>query len=230
MKLIAPSIILCLITSASAASLVVGGLANIHLAGHGPPSLSGEGVNPPSFSFTSGPGQVLIVSGVTGIVSLDTGASLGNGPDGGAFLAPTGITSLNGISGIHANQTGFLIGVFLSSVEPSDPAPPVLDFRTAGITTAFATLSPLIGQTFFVGDGLTGTGSGSLQQFNVPPTATRLFLGITDGFDGTIGGPPRAFQDNGGSFSATFQIVPEPSSAVFLVLGGVVLLRRRTSR
>ncbi|HEY3242752.1 MAG TPA: hypothetical protein VGM03_05305 [Phycisphaerae bacterium] len=40
---------------------------------------------------------------------------------------------------------------------------------------------PGLRQPFFIGDGLTGTGSGAVQQFLVPDGATRLFLGTIDG-------------------------------------------------
>jgi hypothetical protein len=35
---------------------------------------------------------------------------------------------------------------------------------------------------FFIGDGLTGTGIGNVQEFTIPTGATRLFLGPMDGF------------------------------------------------
>ena len=42
-------------------------------------------------------------------------------------------------------------------------------------------MSPQLRQVFFVGDGRTGTGSGTVQQFVVPAGATRLFLASSDG-------------------------------------------------
>ncbi len=42
-------------------------------------------------------------------------------------------------------------------------------------------LSPFLKQVFFIGDGLTGNGTGAAQQFIVPAGATRLFLGPADG-------------------------------------------------
>jgi hypothetical protein len=57
-------------------------------------------------------------------------------------------------------------------------------------------LAPQLRQIFFIGDGLTETGSGNQQTFIVPPTATRLYLGI----------PDNPYKDNSGSFTATFTI------------------------
>jgi hypothetical protein len=70
----------------------------------------------------------------------------------------------------------------------------------------FSELSPGLRQTFFGGDGLTGTGSGDQQTFNVPDGATRLFLGLQDA------GPPDPslpgwYGDNSGSVSGTVEIV-----------------------
>jgi len=77
-----------------------------------------------------------------------------------------------------------------------------------------------LNQVFFIGDGLTGDGTGTVQQFNVPVGATRLVLGFVDApnYQGDAGG----YSDDIGSFTATFAIVPEPS-VLALLLGGVAL-------
>jgi hypothetical protein len=94
--------------------------------------------------------------------------------------------------------------------------------------TSFLSLSPQIGQLFFVGDGLTGTGSGSVQQFLVPPTATRLYLGFAD----AVGymGLPGQYQDNVGILNASFQIVPEPRTWALLSLGFTLLYAIRLTK
>ncbi|MBI3857327.1 MAG: hypothetical protein HY293_16695, partial [Planctomycetes bacterium] len=51
---------------------------------------------------------------------------------------------------------------------------------------------PRLGQVFFIGDGLTGTGTGVPQVFYVPKGAVRLFLVDIDGYE---------WADNGGSYS-----------------------------
>lgn len=212
--------------SASAAVITVDGKDNIFGAGHAtaPPGGANGGNLPTSFSFSAGAGQVLTFSSVTGSVKPAGSLAL-NGPDGDPTTGffDTNISSFGGISGIKFDDNYmFLVGVFLDNSEPTDPAPSVLDFSSTGITSGFTALSPVLNQTFFVGDGLTGTGTGSVQNFNVPATATRLFLGFPDGV--AFQGVPTAYKDNSGSLTATFNIssssgaasVPEPSS---LLLG-----------
>jgi len=83
----------------------------------------------------------------------------------------------HGKSDIYA-PTDSLIGVFLdSSLPSSSPAPSRLDFDTA-LSRNFTTLSPLLKQTFFIGDG--NTDSRKKQYFIAPPGATRLLLGTMD--------------------------------------------------
>jgi hypothetical protein len=94
---------------------------------------------------------------------------------------------------------------------------------TAGATSQ-SSYSPLLNQVFFIGDGLTGTGSGSVQQFVIPAGATRLFLGSSDGAG--------ANYDNSGSFSVTVTdsgggstppATPAPGTGVLLLTGLVAL-------
>src|SRR5438067_10389313 len=119
----------------------------------------------------------------------------------------------------------FLVGVFLNDSEPIGLGPVRLDFSN---NENYTVLSPLLNQTFFIGDGLTGTGSGSIQQIFVPTAATRLYLGFADGNDFT--GPPGSYADNLGSLVATYNIaggvidpalVPEPSSMILICSGGI---------
>jgi hypothetical protein len=84
----------------------------------------------------------------------------------------------------YAGPYNALLGVFLGGSPPAQPAssPAGLDFTSAGLGTGFASLSPALGQVFFIGDGLTGNGTGAVQQFTVPAGATALYLGGTDGY------------------------------------------------
>ncbi len=75
-----------------------------------------------------------------------------------------------------------VIGVFLTDAVPQDKdAPPQLDFFSDPKKREFTSLSPKVGQMFFIGDG--ANADGVRQEFVVPPGATRLFIGITDGFE-----------------------------------------------
>lgn len=154
----------------------------------------------------------------------------------------TDVTSLDGISGMTLFESApadrramFLAGVFTSNDAPTDPAPAILDFSSTAIGTSFISLSPLLHQSFFIGDGLTGTGSGIVQQFYVPDAATKLYFGIIDGQ--CFVGQPDYYDNNAGSFSVQGSVtsVPEidPSclgSVLALIGGGLGLIERRRKR
>ena len=141
-----------------------------------------------------------------GCITIDLNESEGthlNDPDGtGAYPPTSSNTGAGSISGITAPLAGYLVGLFVPAGGPSGPAPAALDFTT-GAGTSFTNLAPLIDQTFFVGDGLTGDDTGTLQTFSVPTGATTLYLGISDapGFNGY----PGAYFDNKGTFKVSVQ-------------------------
>jgi hypothetical protein len=94
----------------------------------------------------------------------------------------------------------------------------------------FASLTPLLGQIFYIGDGKTG--GGTFQEFIAPVGATRLFLGIPDGFG--FGGAPGAYDDNDGSYQIRIGVnqvpaIPEPQTYA-LMLAGLLMLRAVTRR
>jgi hypothetical protein len=205
---------------------------DIYAAGHSTlPATLFPGTFPTLTSFAAGPNQTLKFSSVTGTVGCNF--VITNGPDGTCFPAvSTTVTSYGGISGISVKDANmFLVGVFLDASEPSSPAPPVLsyDYGTpGGLRTTDPVFAPGIDQVFFVGDGLTGTGSGLEQSFDVPGDASRLYLGFADSFDGE----PSFYADDVGSLSATFVITstPEPKIDCLITVGlllGVAFCRRK---
>ena len=163
----------------------------------------------------------------------------GFGVNPGDFFGPGGNGSsgsnLSGIGGIsgYIGPQGPLLGLFLSDAIPSaGPAPVALNFTTGGLGTDFTSLMPELGQVFYIGDGVTS--DGVFQQFTAPTGATRLFLGIPDGFN--FGGAPGAYDDNDGSYRVrvginevpdNLPLVPEPATAGMLLLGAAVVLGRR---
>jgi hypothetical protein len=139
-------------------------------------------------------------------VSVD-GSCFDTTPDAGACYADEygdSPGSANGISLAHL-PAGALVGVFVAAGGPSGSAPTALDFTSGGIGTGFATLSPELDQLFFIGDGLTGTGTGSVQDFIAPTGAGTLYLAVSD----SVG----AAGNNLGSISANVNDVPEVSAA-----------------
>jgi hypothetical protein len=108
----------------------------------------------------------------------------------GTTAAATDILSYGGISGIEdRTRTFFLVGVFEDSDAPSPPAPPRLDFTQA---EAYTPLAPQLEQVFYIGDG-------KGRSYEVPPQATRLFLGFADAYKGQ--GLPGTFGDDQGGLA-----------------------------
>ncbi len=173
-------------------------------------------------------GQVLTFS-ITGYtkVSVD-GSCFDSTADGGVCYQDEFTDSpdpANGISLAHV-AAGALVGVFVPTGGPSGSTPAALDFTSGGLGTSFSTLAPALDQLFFIGDGLTGTGTGAVQQFTAPVGAGMLYLAISD----SVG----ASANNSGSISvdvANAAAVPEPGT-LFCVAAGLAMsgLARRRAR
>ena len=210
-----------------AAAVPVPGNANIFGAGHAVPPApagGGGGTLPTQAPLVIVGGAEIRFPSVTGLVNEGSGPvyeNSWNGPDG--TVGASDYNSVGGIAGLEMPVRMPLVGVFLDDSEPTDPAPPQLNFLGAG-GTDFATLSPGLRQVFFIGNGRTG--QDSLQTFIAPPSATRLFLGIADA--DSHHGDPGFYGDNQGAFEVT--VVPEPVGAVWLVAAGAALICRRSAR
>ncbi|MFB3907353.1 MAG: PEP-CTERM sorting domain-containing protein [Candidatus Eisenbacteria bacterium] len=120
-------------------------------------------------------------------------------PDGG-YVTPHEDGEDNGISTFNGPISS-CIGVFLNDDQPDHtPAPEGLDFGTPE-SRDYLTLSPLLKQVFFIGDGLTS--NGVQQQIIVPEGATRLYLGPMDSCE---------WSNNIGQFEVVVTNPIEPSS------------------
>lgn len=197
--------------------VVVDAKANIYGAGHASapaPGGGSAGILPPSISFAAGSALNFTIASISGTVSLSPRSS-SNG-NGTPTYGSTDIEPYNGISGIiNKGRSGFLVGVFLNNIEPIGPTPSKISFNAPD---DFSEISPLLRQTFLIGDGINDT-SGQIQKFVVPSGATRLFLGFADAY--SYHGLPGQYQDNSGSLSVDVQIssVPEPASLGLMIIG-----------
>ena len=154
------------------------------------------------------PSKITLAPGGTTITFTKVVGKVGCSGDA-AFIADGGdcaggdtdIQSTRNVAGIIAHdRTLFLVGLFVGPKLPAK-VPERLDFSPDKQGSAFASLSPKLGQVFFIGDGKTGTGSGVIQKFVIPSGATTLYLGYADayGFHGT----PGAYGDNKGGLGVT---------------------------
>ncbi len=192
------------ITSPARADFLVPGTSNPWLAGMPDGTTAYEGdvapaQSPVLVSLTSMGSPAAIQFTVTGSVNNDPLPSR-DGPDGnaGEIVSHT-IGAEWSKSDITAPLNCF-VGVFLDDAIPSGAAPSALDFTTHA-SRNFESLSPMLNQVFFVGDGLNTI--PAQQSFYVPIGATRLFLGTMDG---------NGWNNNFGSFTVDVIGVPEPAA------------------
>jgi hypothetical protein len=191
-----------------AQTLTVPGTANPWLAGMPDGSIA-FGTSPDFADFAPAQSPVAYTPIVPGsVLSFTVVGSVNNNPypsgltpDGGVLTSPGLRPAENGIAGFEGAANS-LLGVFLSDSPPSPPTNAAAVFPYLPNGTNF---TPGLKQAFFIGDGLTGTGSGMKQSFVVPAGATRLFLGSAD----TVG-----WSNNYGSFSVTVTVEAPPTLTI----------------
>jgi hypothetical protein len=152
------------------------------------------GVLPSRITLAAG-GGYLVFNNVRGRIGCQGRSNYG--PDGGSCVGGnTNLRSAGAVSGIVAHErTLFITGVFLA--DHPGPVPAGLDFSKAALGLSREQYEPQLGQSFFIGDGLTDTGAGSQQRFIIPAGASTLYLGFADG--PAFQGNPGTYSDNTGS-------------------------------
>lgn len=175
----------------------------------------------------------------TGTITLNGGGNYNDADGANAAVSSSSNSGTSMIGGITAPGAGYLVGVFGGASNAPGAA---TNYLAAG-AESMTSYSPTLNQAFFIGDGLTGDGTGSLQTFYVPTGATYLYLGISDA--GGYNGAPGSYGDNFGSYSVNYtatsatptptptSTTPEPSSLVLLgtgVLSAAGAVRRRVRR
>jgi len=151
-----------------------------------------DAANAELIPFSPGANNVFTFS-VSGTIS---NCCTQRGPDG-ELGASGSVVGVNGLSNVQGNSGLPLLGVFLTDTTPvGGTAPAALPYDANNPTS----LAPVIGQIFYIGDGRAGlaNASGAVLTFTAPPNATRLYVGMADGFDGQ---PPTMYGDNSGSFT-----------------------------
>jgi len=156
--------------------------------------------SPVQVSFTVTPGSTITLTNASGASYIDydnTWSDNADGTSGTSQLwcqddAKSNGVSEHGIADVTA-PTGSIIGVFLGSGLPdsisSPPTPLSFSTQTA---MDYISMSPLLQQPFYFGNGQTS--GGTQQQIVVPANATRLFMGILDGWE---------WNNNAGGFNCT---------------------------
>jgi hypothetical protein len=204
--------------AAAFATVVVPGTDDIFLASQ-PDGSSVSGYfgsdvapdNSPALIAVGG-GQVLTFS-ASGSTSVD--GSCFAGADGGCYGDESGF-SPPPASNTYKGPADALVGVFLASgvTDVSSGLKSLNYTRPAAVSRA--SYKPALNQIFFIGDGLTGTGSGAVQKFVAPAGAAGLYLAAADSIGASTG--------NLGSLSVDYAIlpagpVPEPDGWALLLIG-----------
>jgi hypothetical protein len=207
------------VNTANASTVSVSGLDVVYCTTNSACASGAGGTLPVAISVTGVSSLQFLATGSV-VLNLTSGDN-SNDPDGVGAAPGSSNNSGTGIyAGITAPYAGYLTGLFTGS-DSSAGTPTSYTLASEGASS----FSPSQNQAFFIGDGLTGDGTGAEQTFYVPTGATTLYLGISDAC-GYSGGPS-CYGDNAGSFSVSYTTVasgtpsttPEPSSLVLLATG-----------
>ncbi|WP_293457405.1 PEPxxWA-CTERM sorting domain-containing protein [Phenylobacterium sp.] len=207
----------------TAAATVFGTTSIYQIFGHnGAPGGGGAATDAILFEFAAASGNVFTFD-ATGLVDCCGGVNLNIPPDGGNSGMNVG--GANGLSSLSGNANIPLVGVFTTDADPfGGVAPAALSFDVANPSS----LSPLLHQVFYIGDGHAGEDDplGAQLTFTAPTNATRLYIGVIDAF--SFSSTTGYYADNDGSFAVSVSLandagnggaVPEPAAWALMILG-----------
>ena len=155
-----------------------------------PPFINVSGISSLSFSVT---GQT------ANFPNLEDAAPTPDGRPRDQYgnLQPSEFGPLGGIS-TWTQPVNALVGIFMGDTVGAAPAP-------SNYAPSLPSYSPSLQQVFFIGDGLTGTGTGARQSFFVPSGATKLYFASSDG---------HTWGQNSGAFSVSVNPPPPAPPAL----------------
>lgn len=161
----------------------VSGVAQIALAGAPVGTVTPSGRDTAPLNFPANV-QVPLIAGQALIFTAwgevgYAGSTPNLGPNGDTPTDNTtnlGRSTGMGIGGITGPRAS-LVGVFTGASLNLQSIPPAVDFSSSAARDQ-ATVTPLLQQPFFIGSGLTSTGTA--RHVTVPTGATNLFLGVLD--------------------------------------------------
>lgn len=148
--------------------------------------------------MTITPGQTFTFDSISGAATNDLTDPTRYGPDGNLnWIEHNFVGSEHGKSNLIA-PINSVIAVFLDDTQPNlaGPVPATLDFSDPA-DRDFTILKPELRQVFFIGDGRAS--DGTVQQFVTPAGATRLYIGMMDGYE---------WNNNVGKYTTTIHRAP----------------------
>jgi len=183
-------------TVSATASPYLAGMPNGSTAWEGDTTSNSTPYQVPSITVT--PGSIITVTSVTGLTNYNN-ETPNDGPKGesGFITSHTPAGGENGIGDANA-PIDSLMGLFLGPNAPNTNAtPPYIDWTSPSNSNQNQYNNLLIQQPFYIGTGMTS--SGVVQQFVVPPGATRMYLANWDGYQ---------WNNDTGSFSGSVTVTP----------------------
>jgi hypothetical protein len=152
------------------------------------------------------PGTWITLTGLSGTTTVSPGSIPNTGPGGTTSYPVYHGQSWNNAPDLPASENGIAdalmdedatAGVFLTASAPNlSTAPATQDWTQSSLNNKAAYTNLQVQQPFMIGTGQT-TG-GTTKQFLVPPGATRLFLGIWDGYE---------YYNNSGTLTGTANVL-----------------------